>query len=106
MGRKAWMRGRRGAFACACTCAAALLGGCGENRQSTLDPHSSSAHDITTLWWGMLAAAGVVFAGVLLLIGISIARRRREGFPVLGSDERKVTGLIVAFGIVIPVVTL
>ena len=104
MGRIAWMRGRRGAFVC--VCAAALLGGCGGNRQSTLDPHSSPAHDITTLWWGMLAAAGVVFAGVLLLIGISIVRRRREGFPVLGGDERKVTGLIVAFGIVIPVVTL
>jgi cytochrome c oxidase subunit 2 len=54
----------------------------------------------------MLAAAGVVFAGVLLLIGLSIVRRKREGFPLLGSDERKVNGLIVAFGIAIPVATL
>jgi cytochrome c oxidase subunit 2 len=83
-----------------------LLTGCGGNRQSTLDPHSNPARDITTLWWGMLAAAGVVFAGVLLLIGLSILRRRREGMPVLGGDETRITKLVVGFGIVIPVVTL
>jgi cytochrome c oxidase subunit 2 len=54
----------------------------------------------------MLAAAGVVFGGVLLLIGLSIVRRRREGMPVLGSDERRISRLVIAFGIVIPVVTL
>jgi cytochrome c oxidase subunit 2 len=91
-------------FVCAATLA--LLSGCGENRQSTLDPHSSPADDITTLWWGMLAASGVVFAGVLFLIGLSILRRRREGFPVVGTDERKITVLVVAFGILIPVLSL
>src|SRR3954466_375254 len=74
--------------------------------QSVLDPHSSPAHDISTLWWGMLAAAVIVFAGVLVLIGLSIVRRRSQGFPLLGEDENKMTGLIVGFGIVIPVLTL
>src|SRR4051794_2871441 len=74
--------------------------------QSALHPHSGAAHDISTLWWGMLAAAAVVFAGILVLIALSIVRRRSEGFPVLGNDEKKMTGLIVAFGIVIPVLTL
>src|SRR3954471_1179844 len=77
-----------------------------DHGQSVLHPHSSAAHDISTLWWGMLAAATVVFAGVLILIALSIVRRRREGMPVAGNDERKMTGLIVGFGIVIPVLTL
>jgi cytochrome c oxidase subunit 2 len=98
------MRGRPGVFVFIGT--VAFLSGCGDNRQSALDPHSSPADDITTLWWGMLAAAGVVFAGVLFLIGLSILRRRREGFPVLGTDERKITVLVVAFGILIPVLSL
>jgi cytochrome c oxidase subunit 2 len=98
------MRGRRGALVCAAT--AAVLAGCGGNRQNTLDPHSSPAHDISTLWWGMLAAAGVVFAGVLLLIGLSVVGRRREGFPVLGNDARRLNGLVIGFGILIPVLAL
>jgi cytochrome c oxidase subunit 2 len=71
-----------------------------------LHPHSGASHDITTLWWGMLAAAAIVFAGVLFFIALSVARRNREGMPVLGNDESKIDGLVVAFGIVIPVVTL
>jgi len=74
--------------------------------QSALDPHSSQARAIDHLWWGMLAAAIVVFAGVLLLIALSVVRRRREGFPMLGTDEQKLDRLVVAFGIVIPVLAL
>jgi cytochrome c oxidase subunit 2 len=54
----------------------------------------------------MLAAAAVVFAGVLFLIGLSILGRRREGFPVLGTDEKKISVLVIAFGILIPVLSL
>jgi cytochrome c oxidase subunit 2 len=92
--------------ASACACVVVLVSGCGGNGQSTLDPHSSDANNIENLWWGMLAAAGVVFAGTLLLIALSIARRRREGMPVIGSDAPKLNALVVAFGLVIPVVAL
>jgi cytochrome c oxidase subunit II len=71
-----------------------------------LHPQSSAAHDIATLWWGMLAAAGIVFAGVLALIIWSVARRKREGMPPVGTDEQKLGGLVVGFGIVIPVLAL
>jgi cytochrome c oxidase subunit 2 len=104
VGRTAWTRGHIGLLASAC--AVAFLSGCGGNGQSTLDPHSSPANDIENLWWGMLAAAVVVFAGTLFLIALSIVRRGREGMPVLGTDERKINRLVVAFGIVIPVVSL
>jgi len=55
---------------------------------------------------GMLAAAVVVFAGALLLLAIAWKRRNREGLPAVGKDEGVSTGLVVAFGIVIPVVCL
>jgi cytochrome c oxidase subunit 2 len=83
-----------------------VLSGCGGNRQSTLDPRSGPSRDIDHLWWGMLAAAIIVFAGVLLLIGLSVARRKREGMPVVGTDEAKLDRLVVGFGIVIPIVAL
>src|SRR3954454_12774857 len=54
----------------------------------------------------MLAAAVVVFAGVLILIALSIVKRKQEGGPFVGTDEPKMTKLIVGFGIVIPVITL
>jgi cytochrome c oxidase subunit 2 len=84
----------------------AFLTGCGGNGQSTLNPDSGPSRDIERLWWAMLAAAAVVFAGVLLLIALSIVRRRREGMPIFGTDERKLDGLVVIFGIAIPVLTL
>lgn len=84
-----------------------FLSGCGGgNGQSTLDPHSGPARDISHLFWGMMVAAAIVFAGVLFLIALSIARRRREGFPVLGAEEKRLNTLVVGFGIVIPVLTL
>jgi cytochrome c oxidase subunit 2 len=54
----------------------------------------------------MLAAAVVVFAGALLLLAIAWKRRNREGLPAVGKDEGVSTGLVVAFGIVIPVACL
>jgi cytochrome c oxidase subunit II len=80
------------------------LAGCG--RQSTLDPHSEPAHNIATLWWWMLLAAGIVFAGAIVLIVLSWVRRKREGLPILGKDEGVTTGAVVFFGIVVPVLTL
>src|SRR3954452_5766401 len=74
--------------------------------QSPLAPRSGPAHDISTLWWWMLGIAAVVFAGAVLLIVLSIVRRRREGLPLLGEREKATTGLVILFGIVIPVALL
>ncbi len=85
-----------------------LLAGCGQSKggQSTLRPESDQTRKILHLWWGMLAAAAVVMAGALLLLAIAWKRRNREGLPAVGKDEGVSTGLVVAFGIVIPVTCL
>jgi cytochrome c oxidase subunit 2 len=82
------------------------LSGCADNRQSTLAPHSGQSHRIDNLWWGMLAAATVVFLGTLAMLFLAWARRNREGLPVAGADSRAETRLVVVFGIVVPVVAL
>jgi cytochrome c oxidase subunit 2 len=83
------------------------LAGCSDNRQSTLDPHSEPARRITTLWWVMLAIASVVFAGAVAMLVIGYFRRRRAGFPIVGEESNKTeTALVVAFGMVIPIIVL
>ena len=89
------------AFAVVCALAA---GGCG--RQSTLAPHSPGARSIATLWWWMLVAAVIVVAGAIGLIGIAWVRRRTEGIPVVGRREGFNLGMVVLFGIGIPLVVL
>jgi cytochrome c oxidase subunit 2 len=84
--------------------AAALLGGCGD--QSTLSPKSRPAREISTLWWWMLVVASVVFAGAVGMLALAWWRRRRTGLPFLGEREQAISGLVVAFGIVIPAVVL
>ena len=80
------------------------LAGCGGD-QSALEPRSRASSDIATLWWWMLLVACVVFAGALGLIGIAWLRRRRPGLPVAGEERPKLNlGLVIVFGIVIPVV--
>jgi cytochrome c oxidase subunit 2 len=82
----------------------AALAGCGV--QSPLDPKSEPARHIATLWWWMLAVAGVVFLGAVLMLVASWFLRDREGIPRLGTSGRLTTGLVVVFGIVIPLVVL
>ena len=84
--------------------AASLVAGCGD--QSTLEPKSRPAREIEQLWWGMLIAASVVFLGAVGMLALAWWRRRRRGLPVLGERERFTDGLVVVFGIVIPVVVL
>jgi cytochrome c oxidase subunit II len=100
------VRSERGICAGLTACALILLTGCGNNRQSTLSPDSPPAHDIRNLWWGTLAAAAIVFAGTLFLILLARVRRERRTFPLVGDDEKRLNGLVVAFGIVIPVLAL
>jgi cytochrome c oxidase subunit 2 len=82
-----------------------LLAGCG-GHQSTLQPHSRQSSDIRWLWWGMLVAAGVVFFGAVGMLALAWLRRRDRGLPVLRERESTVNGLVVLFGIAIPLVVL
>jgi cytochrome c oxidase subunit 2 len=82
-----------------------VLGGCG-GEQSALNPRSEPARNITTLWWGMLAVATVVFLGAVALLVLAWLRRTREGAPVVGEREGFDLGMVVLFGIGIPIVVL
>lgn len=81
------------------------LAGCG-GRQSTLAPRSPQTHLIALLWWWMLGAATVVFAGAVALLAIAWVRRRKPGLPWFGEREDISGGLVVLFGIVVPIVVL
>ena len=93
---------RRAGVATGLACAL-VLGGCGG--QSPLSPESGPARKIADLWWGMLAAGGVVVVGAVALLLIAWLRRR-PGLPLLGERESVSQGLVVGFGIVIPVTAL
>jgi cytochrome c oxidase subunit 2 len=102
--RRAWVgarsvRPRLFGFLAAC---ALLATGCG-GTQSTLQPESRPAREIATLWWWMLVIACVVFAGALSMIGLAWLRRRRPGMPLLKGGGTRDMGLVIAFGIVIPI---
>lgn len=73
---------------------------------SPLHPHSPASHDIATLWWWMLLVAGIVFFGAVALLLIGWFRRGKPGLPFFGESERANVGLVIAFGIAIPIVVL
>jgi cytochrome c oxidase subunit II len=79
---------------------ALVVAGCGE--QSPLDPVSKPAREVADLWWWMLGAATVVFAGTVFLLVLAWVRRSRAGLPLLGKRERAETGLVIFFGVLIP----
>jgi cytochrome c oxidase subunit II len=81
------------------------LAGCG-GRQSTLDPHSKAASDITTLWWWMLVVAGIVFLGAVAMLVAAYFRRGVEGLPFIGKREQANNVLVIVFGFAIPAVVL
>jgi cytochrome c oxidase subunit 2 len=84
---------------------ALVLAGCG-GEQSALDPQSDQARDISTLWWWMLGVATVVFLGAVGLLGLAWVRRHSEGLPLIGQREGFNLGMVVAFGIAIPITVL
>jgi cytochrome c oxidase subunit II len=81
-----------------------FLAGCG--KQSTLSPHSPDANGIAVLWWWMLGIAAVVFLGAVALLVLGWFRRDRPGLPFVGEREGVNTGLVLTFGMVIPIVVL
>jgi cytochrome c oxidase subunit 2 len=81
-----------------------VLAGCG-GEQSTLNSRSRQASDISTLWWWMLAVAAAVFLGAVVMLGIGYLRRS-PGLPFVGEREGVATGLVVVFGMAIPIVIL
>ncbi|HYY33010.1 MAG TPA: cytochrome c oxidase subunit II [Gaiellaceae bacterium] len=85
--------------------AAFLLAGCG-SEQSTLSPASHPAHEIERLWWFMMAGAWVVFGGALAFLVIAWLRRSAPGWPLIGEREGFNVGLVVFFGMGVPVVVL
>jgi cytochrome c oxidase subunit II len=76
--------------------------GCGSNRQSTLEPHSTASSEIATLWWSMMIGAWVVFGVVVMLLVVAFVRRR--GGPP--RDDSRAKRLILIAGGIAPVVVL
>jgi cytochrome c oxidase subunit 2 len=81
-----------------------LLGGCG--KQSILSARSPQAHNIMLLWWWMLGAATIVFVGALAMLVVAWFKRGVPGLPLLGEREDLSEGLVLIFGIAIPIVVL
>jgi cytochrome c oxidase subunit II len=82
-----------------------VLASCG-SKQSTLDPVSGPAREIEHLWWIMMSGAWVVFGGALAFLVIGWLRRRDAGWPLLGQREGLNVGLVVGFGLVVPLAVL
>jgi cytochrome c oxidase subunit 2 len=94
------VRGRLVVLVLVCGAAAGCGGG-----QSALEPRSRASSEIATLWWWMFVIACVVFAGALGLLGIAWLRRRRTGLPIVESERPRLNlGLVLVFGIGIPIV--
>lgn len=81
-----------------------LCAGCGP--QSILNTHSPQAHNIMLLWWWMLGAAFVVFAGAVAMLVVGYIKRRTRGLPLLGEREGVAEGMVLLFGIGVPAVCL
>jgi cytochrome c oxidase subunit 2 len=79
-------------------------GGCGSS-QSTLAPHSGPAHDIDTLWWVMFVGAVVVFGVVTVLLLVGALRRRGERVPAQ-TDTPLARRLVLWGGALVPLVLL
>jgi len=83
---------------------APALAGCG--KQSILSTRSPQAHNIMLLWWWMLAAAAIVFFGAVAMLVVAWIRRDVPGLPWFGEREEVSEGMVLLFGIGIPVVVL
>ncbi len=97
-----WLRGA-GSAALLVLCLG--LAGC-SGKQSIVNTHSKVAHNIALLWWWMLAVAAIVFFGAIALLAIAWWKRDAPGLPIVGEREGVAQGMVVLFGIGIPLVVL
>ncbi|MGH2855930.1 MAG: cytochrome c oxidase subunit II [Solirubrobacteraceae bacterium] len=84
---------------------AASVSACG-GPESVLSTHSKDAHNIALLWWWMLAAAAIVLFGSIGMLALGWFRRDKPGLPFFGTREDVPQGLVLVFGIAIPLVAL
>jgi cytochrome c oxidase subunit II len=98
-------RSPRFARAAAVLVVVAGISGCG-GQQSIVAPRSHQTHVIALIWWWMLGAAVVVFVGAVGLLVVAFVRRREAGLPFFGKQERLASGMVIVFGIVVPLVVL
>jgi cytochrome c oxidase subunit 2 len=82
-----------------------LLTSCG-SEESTLDPVSKPAGDIENLWWIMMTGGWIIFGGTVAFLVIGWLRRGERGWPLVGERESFNVGLVVGFGLVVPLVVL
>jgi len=58
------------------------------------------------LWWWMLGVATIVFLGAIVMLVMAWIKRGVPGLPFLGERENLAEGLVLIFGIGIPLVVL
>jgi cytochrome c oxidase subunit II len=80
---------------------AVALSGCGGN-QNTLHPASHPQHEISTLFWVVLAASVIGFGVVAWLLFLGWWRRAQASLPG-GVGEHGATRLLVAVGVALPI---
>jgi cytochrome c oxidase subunit 2 len=83
----------------------ALLAACSDSSPSMLRPRGPSANTVDLLWWAMLIISAVVFAVVLGMTIVAIARRRRPAEEER-AEPRWGSSFIAIAGVVVPVIVL
>ena len=82
-----------------------VLAGCG-SKQDALSTHSSAAHGIASLWWNMLVGSAAAFGILSTVLLVAYVRRRRPGVPGGGDPERAGWTVVLALGLVVPILTV
>jgi cytochrome c oxidase subunit II len=82
-----------------------VVAGCG-SKQSSLDPQSHSSRRIASLWWDMLIGSALGLGIVALILAAAYVRRNRPGVPGVGDGDRAALGVVLVFGLAVPIVVL
>jgi cytochrome c oxidase subunit 2 len=82
-----------------------LLAGCG-SQQDALAPHSKAARGIASLWWNMLIGSALGLGIVALILAGAWVRRNRPGVPGVRDGDRFALGIVLVFGLAVPIVVL